>query len=230
MDPRMAQLLKWGVENSDRTGSGSQPESGQAAPLSKNQAPNTEALNALFGGPSDAELMKAAMSHILSPTTPLSYKLLAFDDFEQLVENIDNANNLTPLNLWEPLIEQLRHEEADMRKMAAWCLGTAVQNNAVAQERAMAQNAVPVLVEMALAEIDPGARRKALYALSSVVRNYQPALDAMTKKLPPEILDRSDSVPVDAGDMEVVDGIFERLRKMPRTLVGETNQNQGTRA
>ena len=30
---------------------------------------------------------------------------------------------------------QLDNEAADMRRMAAWCLGTAVQNNVQAQER-----------------------------------------------------------------------------------------------
>ena len=62
-------------------------------------------------------------------------KLTAFDNFEQLIESIDNANNLEPLGLWTPLIQLLEHDEADMRRMAAACLGTVVQNNEKGQDK-----------------------------------------------------------------------------------------------
>ena len=93
------------------------------------------ALNNLFGGPSDADLMKESMTAIQDPSISLENKLVAFDNFEQLVENIDNANNLSPLGLWTPLIEQLKSPESELRRMAAWCIGTSVQNNEKAQER-----------------------------------------------------------------------------------------------
>lgn len=79
--------------------------------------------------------MKESMTAILSPSLPLSNKLVAFDNFEQLIESLDNANNMEPLGLWTPLVDLLANEEADLRKMAAWCIGTAVQNNAQSQER-----------------------------------------------------------------------------------------------
>jgi hypothetical protein len=34
-----------------------------------------------------------------------------------------------------PLVEELEAEEHERRMMAAWCVGTAVQNNEKAQER-----------------------------------------------------------------------------------------------
>jgi hsp70-interacting protein len=33
------------------------------------------------------------------------------------------------------LVDQLDHEEAELRKYAAWCIGTAIENNPRAQER-----------------------------------------------------------------------------------------------
>lgn len=204
MDPNLNQLLKWGVENSDSNNA--QTSSGRIS------TPNAQALNALLGGPSDAELMKAAMSAITSADTPLPDKLIAFDNFEQLIESIDNANNMTPLELWGPLVRQMQSKEADLRRMAAWCVGTAVQNNTRAQECILAMGVMPLLVSLALDDDDERVRRKAVYALSSAVRNCQPALDAMAERLPAEIMGgRGQRVP-DAGDMERIDDVFDRLR------------------
>jgi len=129
----MNKLLKWSVENSQQQANGI-----TAAPPSTNEAARNltpDMINALFGGPSEADLMKAAMEVLLSEESDLENKLVAFDNFEQLIESIDNANNLEPLGLWTPLVQLLKHEEADMRRMAAWCIGTAVQNNEKAQDR-----------------------------------------------------------------------------------------------
>ena len=129
MDPNLNQLLQWSIENS----SAAEPSS--AVPPAPRRPLDTAALQALMGGPSDADLMKQSMLAIQSPDIILSEKLIAFDNLEQLIENIDNANNMESLGLWTPLVELLTNEEADLRRMAAWCVGTAVQNNAKAQER-----------------------------------------------------------------------------------------------
>jgi len=167
-------------------------------------------MQALFGGPSDADLMKESMAAILSPDITLDNKLTAFDNFEQLIESIDNANNLAPLSLWTPLLSLLSHSESELRRMAAWCVGTAVQNNAQAQERALVVGAVPVLVKMAVEEKDEGVRRKALYAVSSLMRNFQPGADEVVRFLPEGMRGEGE---VDAGDMEAVDEVVKRLRE-----------------
>lgn len=64
----------------------------------------------------------------------LDNKEQAFDNLEQLIENLDNANNLENLKLWNPLIGQLSSPESSLRYMAAWVCGTAVQNNLKSQE------------------------------------------------------------------------------------------------
>lgn len=129
----MSKLLKWSVTNSEQKNA-----DGTVAPPSAEEASRTltpDMINALMGGPSDADLMKAAMEVLHSDESDLENKMIAFDNFEQLIEGIDNANNLEPLGLWTPLVQLLKHEEADMRRMAAWCIGTAVQNNERAQDR-----------------------------------------------------------------------------------------------
>jgi hsp70-interacting protein len=204
MDGGLNDLLRWSIENST-------PNPDAPADAARH-APNPDALNALFGGPSDAELMKASMEAIRAPDVPLEDKLTAFDNLEQLVESIDNANLLAPLGLWAPLIELLSAKEKDLRRMAAWCVGTAVQNNPAGQERALVGGAVPVLVELAVGiDHGEGARRKAVYAISSLVRNYQPAADAVYDALMAR--EAEGFAKIDAANMEEVDGFIDRLRR-----------------
>jgi len=81
--------------------------------------------------------MRAHLATLTTPTTstnPLPTKLLALADLEQLLESIDNVNALSGLGLWPALVALLGGaEEAEMRRGAAACVGTAVQNNAGAQ-------------------------------------------------------------------------------------------------
>jgi hsp70-interacting protein len=207
MDPGLNELLKWSVENSTTTAN----DPSAAPPSSRGL--NPDALAALFGGPSDADLMKSSMSAILStdPEITLDDKLIAFDNFEQLIENLDNANNLGPLALWTPLLSCLGSDESEIRRMAAWCVGTAVQNNETSQERLLAMNGIPPLVKLAVGEKEgQGVRRKAVYALSSACRNYQPAMDVLTGELGK--LGRSVEK-VDASDMDACDALIGGLRE-----------------
>lgn len=207
MDPGMNQLLQWGIENSDAA----RPDGAEAAdPSNPQRNLNTDALRALMGGPSDADLMRESMTVIVHPEATFESKITAFDNFEQLVENIDNANNIASLGLWEPLVSQLSSTEPEMRKMAAWCIGTAVQNNVKAQDRLLAVNGIPKLCKLAVEDTDPHVRRKATYALSSEVRNYQPGMNEVVKNLPKEITGPDQ---VSASDMDAIDAIMAKLRE-----------------
>ncbi|KAF7162240.1 hypothetical protein CNMCM5623_007635 [Aspergillus felis] len=211
MDPNMNNLLKWSIENSTSAQQAGDSNSAAPAPTSRSNL-NPELLSALFGGPSDADLMKAAMEALHSDEVDLENKMIAFDNFEQLIESIDNANNLEPLGLWTPLVELLKHEEAEMRRMAAWCIGTAVQNNEKAQDKLIVFNVLPTLVAMSTSDPAPAARKKAVYAISSGVRNYQPAMDEFVKHLP-EGYTRGEKI--DAADMDAIDALLDKLRAHP---------------
>lgn len=201
----MNQLLKWSIENSSNPSTTDpKAERPSGSPL------NADALNSLFGGPSDATLMKESIAAIQSSEVNLDNKLVAFDNFEQLIENIDNANNLEPTGLWIPLIGLLDSEEAELRRYAAWCIGTAVQNNVKAQTQLLGGEAIPKLVKLSTQESNEQVRRKAIYALSSEVRNYQPGLDVAVKALPKAFAPEG---AIDAGDMEAVDRVIEQLRE-----------------
>ncbi|KAJ6789989.1 hypothetical protein PWT90_08139 [Aphanocladium album] len=211
-DKRLKELLHWSIENSEngKAADGSVPET-PTAPAS-NLTP--EVMAALMGGPSEADLMRASMEIITASDVTLENKLIAFDNFEQLIESLDNANNMANLGLWTPLLAQLADAEAEIRTMAAWCVGTAVQNNEKTQERLLAVGGIKPLVEMATREGETATvRRKAVYALSSAIRNYQPGLDAAVAELAAvgQTFEK-----VDATDMEAVDTIITPLREQAK--------------
>jgi len=211
MQPGLNELLKWGIENSSNTAN----DTSVGPPV--NRGLDADVLAAILGGPSDADLMKAAMEVIRStdPQLTLEDKLTAFDNFEQLIESLDNANNMEQLALWAPLLSCLQDEEAEIRRMAAWCIGTAVQNNHKSQERLFVHGGIPMLVYLATKEAEgETVKRKAIYALSSAARNYQLAMDELVKelnKLGKEIGS------VDATDMEACDEVIAGLREHAKT-------------
>jgi len=196
------------------TNGASAPASASAAATPAKSDLTPEVLAALFGGPSEADLMKAAIEVITDTdaSNTLENRLVAFDNFEQLIESLDNANNLENLDLWRPLLELLSHEERELRRMAAWCVGTAVQNNEKTQERLHTHGGIPPLVALATGEGETeGVRRKAIYALSSAVRNYQPAMDVAAEELGKKGHAVGDKV--DAADMDAVDAVINGLRE-----------------
>lgn len=209
MDKGTSNLLQWSIENS----ANAQPQNGQTPsqqPIREPRGLSLDALRSLMGGPSDADLMKEAMTVIVHPESTLEAKVTAFDNFEQLVENLDNANNMEPLGLWPPLISQLDSAEADLRKMAAWCVGTAVQNNEKCQQYFLSIGGVDKVARMAVDDSDATVRRKAVYALSSSVRNFQPGMNEAMKVLPKNVTGPDH---VNATDMDVIDAIMAKLRE-----------------
>lgn len=215
-DKNLSQLLKWSIE-AQTAGQTTQNADGTTAtaPSQPNSQLTPEILASILGGPSDAELMIQSMNAITSPTLPAAEKLVAFDNFEQLIESLDNANNMSTLNLWTPLLSQLDVAEKDLRLYAAWCVGTAVQNNEKSQSALLAASGgLTRLVDMVVdgAE-DEGVRRKAVYALSSACRNYQPAMDFVAEELVKKGAIEEGQKQVDAADMESVDQIMNPLKE-----------------
>lgn len=74
-------------------------------------------------------------------------------------------------------------------------------------------NAIPTLAKLSLEDPNEAVRRKAIYALSSGIRNYQPSADAAVRALP---LGMRVGDTLDAGDMEAVDRVMDNLREASR--------------
>lgn len=220
----MNDLLKWSIENStngqqqishgvtlpQESQNGTESQAIQSQQNTQPKGLSQDALRTLMGGPSDADLMKESMTVIVHQEADHESKMVAFDNFEQLIENLDNANNMAALGLWQPLLQQLKNQNAEMRKMAAWCVGTAVQNNPQSQQYLLEAGGVKTIASMSVDETDSAVRRKAVYALSSSVRNFQPAMNEALTVLPKNITGPDH---VNAADMDVIDAIMGKLRE-----------------
>lgn len=79
----------------------------------------------------------------------------------------------------------------------------------VCGSKLLAIGAIPPLIKLALEDPHEGVRRKAIYAISSEIRNYPPGLNAAMQALPSNM--RSSAL-IEAGDMDAVDGVIERLK------------------
>jgi hypothetical protein len=246
VDKNLNELLKWGIENTPTANANANGES-TATPSEHRSNLTPDVLAALMGGASDADLMMDNMAAIMSPDPEISLqsKLTAFDNFEQLIESLDNANLIDNLGLWTPLLDCLAHDEAEIRLMAAWCVGTAVQNNEPCQERLVALGGIERLVRMAVGERLPppprppaatggeddkkkegdetkgtgdettDVRRKAIYALSSAVRNHQLAMNVCATELRRKGYGEhvgDDGKVIDATDMDAVDVVINGLK------------------
>ena len=80
----------------------------------------------------------------------------------------------------------------------------------------LAVGAIPKLAHLAVKDLSEPVRRKAIYALSSGTRNYQPGLDEALKSLPQDL---RPSGKVDAGDMDAIDQTIDKLREDSKNKV-----------
>ncbi|KAH9068074.1 nucleotide exchange factors-like protein [Lactarius deliciosus] len=170
----MQSLLRWGIENSS-----SNVDSSAAPSVSAQRMAELDpgVIDAILGRP-DSELMKEALAKAQDASLDEDARLTALDDLEMLVENIDNANDLEKLGMWEPLQGLLGSPSADVRVQALWVIGTAVQNNPSAQRAYLALGPFPTLLDF----LSPSSRApaqlrsKAIYALSGLLKHHAAAL------------------------------------------------------
>ena len=111
----MEKLLHWSIANAQ----------GDKEAIEKAGKPDPKLLEQLFGGggQDDPTLMMENMKLVTNPEVDLENKLIAMDNFEMLIENLDNANNIENLKLWESIIKVLSYEEAELRSIALSIVG-----------------------------------------------------------------------------------------------------------
>lgn len=89
---------------------------------------STEMLDLIMGKP-DSVTMKEKMAIASNTAADVDERVMALDDFEMLVELIDNANNMPVLKLWQPLLALISDPNEAIARHALWIAGTAIQNN-----------------------------------------------------------------------------------------------------
>lgn len=159
-------------------------------PVSSTQPPvrrsdlTSDMLDAIMGK-SDTVIMKEKMEVILNEKEELSNRLVALDDFEMLIESLDNANNLESLKMWPSLVGLLSSSEDEVVQLACWICGTAIQNNPKAQASFHAQSPLPKiysLISSSDPSVSPQTRAKALYCLSAALKHWPDALTDLSQE------------------------------------------------
>lgn len=161
----MDKLLHWSIAQ----------QAGDKEALAKIGEPDPKLLNQLFGGPDEVALMKESIAIAHNPKVEDKDKEIALENFEMLIENMDNANNIENLGLWHPIVDLLKSDVPDdLRVTVSGIIGTAVQNNPKSQEDFAKTNGLQELVTIAGDGQNKSLQNKALYAISSYIRNYKP--------------------------------------------------------
>ncbi|KAK9698997.1 hypothetical protein RND81_08G146500 [Saponaria officinalis] len=140
--------------------------------------------------PSDAELMKIAIDDLNNSSVVVEDRLRALEELLVLVEPIDNANDLGKLGGLSAVARQLDNVDPEVRKLAAWVLGKATQNNPAVQQQVLELGILAKLIKMVKSDFTEEAT-KALYAVSAAIRNnviaqqmfYAEAGDLMLKDI-----------------------------------------------
>ncbi|XP_007049897.2 PREDICTED: hsp70 nucleotide exchange factor FES1 [Theobroma cacao] len=119
--------------------------------------------------PSDAQLMQIALDDLNNSSLSLEDRHRALQELLILVEPIDNANDLCKLGGLVAIIRELNHPDTDVRKISAWILGKASQNNPFVQKQVLELGALATLTKMVKSSSADEAI-KAFYAVSALIR------------------------------------------------------------
>ncbi|CCM00701.1 uncharacterized protein FIBRA_02741 [Fibroporia radiculosa] len=165
----MENLLRWGIEHSAGQQSTSTPPRRDLDP---------GVIDAILGK-SDSQMMKEALTVAVDETRNEDDRIQALDDFEMLVEQIDNANNVDKMKMWEPLHGLLTSSSStdEIKMQVLWIIGTAVQNNPSAQASYLSLNPASTLAACLDSSVrSDKLRSKAVYALSGLLKHNAPAV------------------------------------------------------
>lgn len=165
----MEKLLQWSTAQ----------ESNDPEVRAKAPAPDPKLLAQVLGantGKDDTQLMKEDISVLVcnDPQITIDDKLTALEDFEILIQNLDNANNISPMGIWPEIAKLYTYkgeEEDEFKSLAALITGTAVQNNTKCQNdfiKIVGQDGFNNLISL-LNDKNFNVKARSLYALSGLI-------------------------------------------------------------
>ncbi|KAF9287963.1 hsp70 nucleotide exchange factor fes1 [Mortierella alpina] len=170
---KMNELLKWSIINQATE---SEDAPARSTPAPKPMEKMDPGLIEAILGKSETQMMMEALNVIKNPNATTDEKELAWEDFEMLIQQIDNAADIENMKMWPPILEELKNPNPKFREQAAWVCGTATQNNPKAQSAFLKHKGVTAILEL-LSDPETFVRAKAMYALSGAIKHFEPALE-----------------------------------------------------
>ncbi|XP_061857924.1 nucleotide exchange factor SIL1 [Colius striatus] len=120
----------------------------------------------------DYEIMVKLISTFNSSVSTLDEKVAALYDLEYYVHQVDNAKDFLSMGGLQLVIKGLNSTEAVLKEHAAFVLGAALSSNPKVQIEAIEGGALQKLLVMLATEQPLAVKKKALFALSSMLRHF----------------------------------------------------------
>ncbi|XP_013150678.2 nucleotide exchange factor SIL1 [Falco peregrinus] len=120
----------------------------------------------------DYEIMVKLISKFNSSASTLNEKVAALYDLEYYVHQVDNAKDFLSMGGLRLVIDGLNSTEATLKEHAAFVLGAALSGNPKVQIEAIEGGALQKLLVILATEQPLAVKKKALFALSSMLRHF----------------------------------------------------------
>lgn len=120
----------------------------------------------------DIEVIMEYVAVLNSSSSNLSEKEYALNELEYYVHQIDNARDLHSIGGLALVIKLMNSTEPSLASRASYVLGSAAQSNPQVQQAALKLEALPLLLRLLSKDKPMAVRKKALYALSSLIRLF----------------------------------------------------------
>eukprot|EP00118_Oscarella_pearsei_P018415 m.188622 g.188622 ORF g.188622 m.188622 type:complete len:449 (+) comp39391_c1_seq4:682-2028(+) len=126
---------------------------------------------------SEVEIMMTHVETLANAESTKEARLHALNELEYYLHQIDNARDLNTIGGLVLVVRCLNDTDAEIRSAAAMALGAAAQSNSAVQADCLEYDVLRQLLKQLSQEEDIKVQRRFLFALSSLVRQYPPALD-----------------------------------------------------
>uniref|UniRef100_U3FB49 Nucleotide exchange factor SIL1 n=1 Tax=Micrurus fulvius TaxID=8637 RepID=U3FB49_MICFL len=120
----------------------------------------------------DLEIMLKLINKFNNSASTLEEKITALSDLEYYVHQVDNAKDLLSVGGLQLLINGLNSSEPLMKEYASFVLGAALSSNPRVQVAAIQGGALQKLLVILATDQSLAVKKKALFALSSMLRHF----------------------------------------------------------
>ena len=130
---------------------------------------------------SEVEIMAQHVGILADESSSDDDRLHALNELEYYVHQIDNARDLNIIGGLVLVVRCLNDSNVEIRRASAVVLGSAAQSNVRVQSECLAYQTLRLLLERLRVEADETTRKRVMFAVSSAVRQYQPAQEELLK-------------------------------------------------
>ncbi|KAH8239241.1 hypothetical protein KR032_002279, partial [Drosophila birchii] len=123
-----------------------------------------------------ATALKAALVILNSDEASADDKLESLEVIRSHIDDIDNANSLVKLGGTTTLLRYVKDSEKELRVAALNTVAEMAQNNTFCQNAFITEKFLPALTKN-LGEANEDIVRSSIYAISSLIRNFQPGYE-----------------------------------------------------